>query len=45
MAREERTLEGWPHEGTHVTHQWPAGKLQIRWSDVVILAWEEVPHG
>lgn len=47
--RNEHTLGDaliqWPHEGTHVTHQWPAGKLQIRWSDVVILAWEEVPHG
>lgn len=35
----------WPFPDTTVTHQWPAGNLQIRWSDVVILAWEEVPHG
>ncbi len=33
----------WPIHGTAVIHQWPAGRLQIRWSDVVILATEEVP--
>lgn len=35
----------WPIHGTTVIHQWPAGRLQIRWSDVVILGSEEVPHG
>ena len=43
-AEGEGVIE-WPIHGTTVEHQWPAGKLQIRWSDVVILAWEEVSHG
>ena len=38
-------LTQWPIPDTTVERQWPTGQMQIRWSDVVILAWEEVSHG
>jgi len=35
----------WPISDTTPETAWPAGQLQIRWSDVVILGSNPVPHG
>lgn len=35
----------WPIPDTTPETAWPAGQLQIRWSDVVILGLNPVPHG